>query len=125
MRVSERLREPRAERGAVLQLAFVDDEGPPAERRQRGEGFLVARPVAGDFRPPIVSVGLGARAPRGQSCPCQKQPCTKIASLRPAVDDVRLARQIGAMEPVARRNLTQASPALQARASYRAISPRA
>ena len=66
-----------------------------------GERSFVARPVAGDLGAPIVGVGLGhARAARAVVA-VPEAAVHENRELPARIDDVRLARQVGAMEPVA------------------------
>ena len=85
----------------------MDDKRAPAHRGVGGEGFHVAGAVAGDLGAPIVGVGLRhARAARA-IVPVPEAAVDENREPARAVDDVGLARQIGAMEPVARRDRAQ------------------
>ena len=102
--------ETRAQSRRILQLAFVDCQRPPAHRRQRRRRREVAGAVARDLGAPIVGVRLGhARAARAV-VPMPETAVDEDRQLAAAVDDVRLARQVGAAEPVAGRNRPQHRP---------------
>jgi len=52
------------------------------------------------------ALAFGARAPRGQSWPCQKQPCTK-SRVACRYRRYRVSRQILAVQPIGRRETPQ------------------
>ena len=96
--------------GAVLEGAFVDDEGPPAERRQGREVVRVARTISREFLAALATlVARFARAARAVVA----VPETAVNENRQqarAIDDIRLARQPPAIEPVAGREGVRNSP---------------
>ena len=93
--------------GGILQRAFVDDATCASRAPQRLDRGRVAGAVARDLGAPIVGVGLGhARAARAVVA-VPEAAVHENRQLAPPVDDVRLARQIGAMQAIAGRDLAQ------------------
>src|SRR6185312_11652751 len=95
------LREAGAEPSPVLELALVDGERPPAHCGIGGERLFVARPVTGDLGAPIVGVGLRHAGAARAIVPVPEAAVDEDGEFSPDVNDVRLARQVGAIQPVA------------------------
>ena len=85
----------------------MDNERAPAEPRERIEVRGVAGAIAGDFSPPIIRV-LARRPVSARAIVAVPEAAVhEDGELFPAVDDIRLARQIGAMQAVAGRDLAE------------------
>jgi hypothetical protein len=99
--------EPGDERDPILEFALVNDEGPPSHRFVGGERLYVARPVTGDLGAPIGGVGLRSARPARAIVAMPETAVNENRELAGNVNDIRLARQIAAMKPVAGRDRAQ------------------
>ena len=108
---AQRLREPGGEPGAILQFAFVDDERPPAHGGVGREGARVARAVAGDLAPANSRHWPWACGRRAGSRAHARSSRARKSPVCAPIDNVRPARQVGAVETVAGRDRAQQLPA--------------
>ena len=90
-------------RPASLQLAFPDQSLAPRQpqRFELGAGFDVASAVSPDLAGPVVAVGLRHRGRRGRSRGRARSSRARRSPACGRQHDVRLAGQVGAVQPVA------------------------